>query len=272
VLASGKGLNCARAAMRLGANPQALLILGGEPGRWVQTTAAGEGIQVTAVESLTPTRTCITLINRQSGEATEIVENSGPAGPDAAKRFEELFIEQIPGCAACILTGTLPPDMAPDLYARLADAAQSARAPVIMDAQGTALLAALQTAPLLVKPNRAELGAALGIDCRSGDNLATALARMHALGARNVLVSDGASAAAFSDGRFVTMIKPPPVAPGNPIGSGDSLAAGIAVALADGLSLTAAVCHGIACASANATGEGYGRIDPGAVQELLARM
>lgn len=270
VLASGKGLNCARAVLRLGAETDLLLFLGGAPGDWFRAVALAEGIRVHAVMIPAPTRTCITLIESGSGTETEIVENAAPVGAGDAEGFLRLFAALVPKASVVVFTGTLPQEMPVDAYARMVRTAADYGASAIVDAQGASLLAAAEAAPLLVKPNTHELAAATGLDCSSRAGLRKAVARLLGLGARYVLVTDGQNPAVLGSCEGFLEIQPPTVPPGNSIGSGDSVAAGVAVALREGKSLADAIRFGIACGSANASGAGYGRIDPGLARGLVS--
>jgi len=126
--------------------------------------------------------------------------------------------------------------------------------PVVLDARGPELLAALECRPRVVKPNRAELALTVG---RPLDDRAAVLAAMRELierGAQSVVVTHGKAAIWVMEGASVWELTPPEVAPVvNPIGCGDCLAAGIAAGLARGESLIDAVRLGIAMASDNLT-------------------
>lgn len=259
VLPSGKGLNCARAAARLGADVEALLFLGGEPGAWVLHAAKEEGIRVRAVDAPSPTRTCCTLIETQEGCVTELVENAGPVDSASEDAFVRAYQECVQDAAAVVFAGTLPAGAQPTMYRKLAEMADFR--PTILDTQGQALLAALPARPTLAKPNRHEIAAATACSTETREGLCQAVARLHELGARNVLVTDGPRPALFSNGEYATEVCPRQIEVSNPIGSGDALAAGIAVALVRGAPLPEAIQFGIACGAANAEGQGYGRIE-----------
>ena len=269
VLASGKGINCARAVKRLGAHAETLLLLGGAPGAWIRAELRREHIPLHTVETACPTRTCCTIVEKGSGGVTEIVEKAGEvcAGTETEMLSQVDLLARKAAVIVCI--GTLPLGLGVGFYADIAERAAHHGIPVIVDAQGQHLVAALPCRPFLVKPNRYEIGAATGMDTSTEEGLFQAVARLHELGAQNVVVTDGPRGVFFSDGNSMSVFQPPCVHARNPIGSGDSLAAGIAVGLARGGSIRDAVLHGIACGVANAMGDGYGRIDPATVTSCL---
>ena len=269
VLPSGKGVNCARAAVRLGADALALLLLGGATGEWMAAELASEGIRVAAVQSPAPTRTCTTLVERESGVVTELIESGGAVDRGTLDAFAAAFRARAADAEIVIITGTLPAGADDDLYARLLESVPDCAARTIVDSQGEALLAALAQRPLLAKPNRHEIAAATRMETDTDGGLRAAIRALHAAGAVHVLVSDGLRPAWFSDGESVSLVHPPPTPAPNPIGSGDCLAAGIAAGLMRGMPMLDAVRLGIACGTANASGQGYARFDSRAAEELV---
>jgi 1-phosphofructokinase family hexose kinase len=268
-LASGKGINCARVVANLKQPVVALLFVGGESGAWLRRAVQAEGIATAAVDVPQPTRTCFTILETGAGTTTELVENAAPVGLDAVHAYLAEF-RQIVGksrVVACI--GSIPPGVPVTLYREMVQIAADRKLPVIVDTQGDPLLMALQAHPLLVKPNRTELAVTTGQDCNSDAGLEKAVEMLHREGARNVVVTDGGNEVAFSDGRRMARLMPPSIRPQNPIGSGDAIAGGIAVALVEGKSVGEAVRFGIACGTANAAGSGYGRFNPALVRGYL---
>lgn len=137
------------------------------------------------------------------------------------------------------------------------------------------LRSSLAARPFIVKLNLQEASAALGLDPRN-DPEAGALAAIEALlglGARWALVSTGSSGSvlgAAAGGRW--NVAPPQIEARNPIGSGDSLAAGILVAVTRGASVPDAAAYGTACAAANALTTTAGDIKADDVVALLPRV
>jgi sugar/nucleoside kinase (ribokinase family) len=92
-------------------------------------------------------------------------------------------------------------------------------------------------------------------------------------GARSVVVTQGKAAVWIMEGESAWELTPPEVAPVvNPIGSGDCLAAGLALGLARGESLLDAARLGIAAASANVTQLLPARLSTQSVEALRERM
>jgi tagatose 6-phosphate kinase len=162
-----------------------------------------------------------------------------------------------------VLSGTVPRGCGDDFSARLAKAARERGVPVVVDTQRAQLMGAVRERPMLVKINRAELAAAVG---KGG------VAELMRLGAERVVISHGAKAVLACDGRACWSVRPPRVEAANPIGSGDSMLAGIIVGLRRGRSLREAVRLGVACGAANALTETSGVVRMADVRRLLRQI
>ena len=276
VTSSGKAVNAARVATTLGGRALLATFLGGDAGRFVARELDAEGVahEIVWAEDDVPTRTCVTLLP-DVGPVTELVEEAPPVSEKDVVALEEVVNERLAEARALCLIGSLPPGVPDDAYARFAGAAREAGVPVLVDAQGALLRSSLAARPFIVKPNLEEASAALGLD-PDGDPKADALAAVDALvgsGARWALVSTGAWGSVLGDvegNRW--SVQPPRVEVVNPIGSGDSLAAGLLLAVARGASVPDAAAYGTACAAANALTTTAGVVDPDDVVALLPRV
>ncbi len=98
---------------------------------------------------------------------------------------------------------------------------------------GPELLELLPLKPMVVKPNREELGKTLGKAIDSEKDLHEAMSRLNELGAQWVVTSQGPDAVWASHIGDLHRFVPPTIDAVNPIGCGDSMAAGIAAGLVD---------------------------------------
>jgi tagatose 6-phosphate kinase len=234
VTASGKAVNVARVASTLGAPVCLVHLLGGDTGRWIERTLDGEGVsqQIVWAHDDAPTRTCSTLL-AEDGPTTELVEEARPVTASDVDALEAAVLRHLPDARALCLSGSLPPGMPPQIYARLAEAARQAGVPVLVDTQRAPIVGCPCCSPLLVKPNRDEAHATLGLS-PTGDTKQTRAGRGRVAGGR------ARSGRSYRLARPVApwlprrrprwRIASPRVNVVNPIGSGDSLAAGLLVA------------------------------------------
>lgn len=267
--ASGKVLNVGLAASALATDRRLKVMtiapVGGETGEAIRHDFRTLGIPARWVHSDSPTRVCTTILDRGSGKTTELVENAHSVRSSDVTRFREAFCEELREAKLIVLSGSLPEGAPVWLYRELTSES-SAR--VIIDCQGPPLLAALEASPFLVKPNREELGRTLGRALGTDAELHAAMRELNRLGAQWVVVTEGKERVWISSVDRLLSITPPTVTAVNPIGSGDSLAAGIAVAVADGYDLPEAVAWGVAAAATNAGSLLPARFNLGAVKSL----
>jgi len=186
------------------------------------------------------------------------------AGVEAALRelgvpaaFTPVAGETRRGCAAVVLSGSLPPGLPAGTYATLI---QAAGVPAVLDTHGEALRRGAAAGAAIVKPNLAELAALAGgpLATRGGPGLA-AVAAGELSGAQAVVVTLGPDGllAATADGCW--RARPPATVAGNATGAGDAVAAALAHGLVLGRPwherLRHAAALGAATAAAPVAGE-----------------
>ena len=276
VTASGKAVNVARVLTTLGAGVHLVHPVGGDSGRYVAGELAREGVHGDAIDAgeYAATRTCCTLLFADGTPTTELVEEAKPLPEAVLTQVRRAADARLPHARAIACSGSLTPGVPDDFYAGFVAHGRDRGVRVLVDAQKGPLRAALAERPLLVKPNREEAAATLGF-ALSGDPLADARVAVNALleaGAEWALVSLGKDGSLLG-GRESPVrwrIGSPAVDVVNPIGSGDSLAAGALYALVEqGKSVPDAAVYGTACAAANALSLTSGVLLPADVARLL---
>ena len=267
--ASGKSVNVARVLMTLGHNVLATGFLGGDSGHFMRHQLDAETMPHQFIEVPSPTRTCVTITDRQTGTTTELVEEAAPVGTEYWESLLALIQQQLAHCQAMVLSGNLSPSSPVDFYARCAAMGQKADIAVILDTGGRPLELSLQFAPTLVKPNRQELSQMLKSLIETDEDLRRAITRLLQLGAKQALITLGAKGAVFADPAGLWRLISPKVAAVNPIGSGDSVAAGFTAGLVAGKSPIDCAKLGIACGAANALTPTPGVVRMQDVQRLV---
>lgn len=247
--ASGKVLNVARALRRLDALGRTVCLTGGLPGDAVRAEFARDGIDADWIDAGTPTRICTTILDRATGETTELVENAPPCDPAAFEAFAQAYAAAAAQSQFAIVTGSLPPNAPTGFVHRLLTSAPVA---TLLDIRGSDLLDVLPLRPLVVKPNRQELAETVGRDLADDAALLAAMREVNSRGAQWVVISDGGRALWATSQQRAYRLQPPPVRVVNPIGCGDCLATGIAVGLDRGMAFADALRWGVAVAAANA--------------------
>jgi 1-phosphofructokinase family hexose kinase len=278
LVAGGKGLNVARAAASLGADVTAIALLAGHAGRWIADALVGEGIPARLAWCDGETRSCIAIRDASDESLTELNEAGPNVDPAAWERLVGALRAELSAGTVGLVTvsGSLPPGAPSDGIAQFVAVSREAGVAVGVDCSGEVLRRALPERPTLVKLNLAEAASTLSggrADAPYRDE-ATAVALARELAERTggaTIVTRGLDGAVgvAPDGR-VLRISPPSIRGSYPVGSGDAFMAGVATAMLAGSPFEDAVRLGAAAAAANSLRRGAGRLEPTAVNELLA--
>ncbi|MDF7822808.1 1-phosphofructokinase family hexose kinase [Pontiellaceae bacterium B12227] len=259
----GKGANTARMVHQLG-NPSELVeFVGGANGRLLEEMLKEEGIGFRHLEVEGETRICQTLVEAGNPDTTELVEEMPPISSNDWKRMQDLFQSLELSGAVVPISGKLPAGAPVDGYAQICQMVQSAGGRVILDTQVEPLMLSLEHRPALVKINDHELRAATGVD-----DLLKGCRRLIELGAQSVLITRGPRSAFFVDSSHALEISPLKIEAVNPIGSGDAVTAGMAIALNQGLNIEESLKLAMACGASNALNLISGYLKPEDVERL----
>jgi tagatose 6-phosphate kinase len=225
----GKGLNAARVLQALGADVLLIAMAGGNTGNEVQSAFSATGIPAVYAEIAADTRRTFSVVDAGRGDTAGFYEAGPSVTASEYARFLERYAATLQGCSAVLLTGTLPGGLPAGTYAELIRMAADAGVPAVLDAEAEALWLGAAASPTIVKPNLAELEAAVGRPLlRSGDlgGVAEAARQLRDRGAGAVVVTLGADGliAVTADGTWVATPKPED---GNPTGAGDAAAAAL---------------------------------------------
>ncbi len=266
VAASGKATNTARVLAALGADPLMLSFAGGANGETVRDLLEHEQLPCRWVETKAETRICQTLLSDDHDGCTELVENTAPISASEWKAFVKAFAKIQDRFDRIVFSGNLPPHAPQDIYAELL--AHTDGAKVMIDSHGAPLLATLEHRPGLVKINAEELRDTF----KSTESLEELAGELMAHGAGAVGVTQGKSQAFLFEPGAAYTFTVPQIKAVNPIGSGDSVSAGTAFALAKGHSLTEAFVFGLACGTSNAMNLNPGFVKPEQIAELVPQI
>jgi 6-phosphofructokinase 2 len=251
----GGGINVARVATRLGAEVMALWMGGGCDGRRLADLLDEEGVRHEGLPARDEPRHSLHVEEGATGAMYRFVlpgaECSEAEGARLVARVGELAQTSF-----LVLSGSLPPSLPADYYARLA-ARAPAGARVVLDTSGEALRRGLAGHVYLAKPNRKELAAAAGRALTSRDELVRAARELIDAGRVEVVaVSLGEDGLVVITGEGHEHVPAPKVTMVSAVGAGDSTVAGIVVGLVRGLPLGEAARLGAAAGAAAVLSEG----------------
>lgn len=270
-VAGGKGLNAARAALRIGASVTAIGIVGGRAGQWIVEQLAGIGLDARMARFAGETRTCVSILDRSSGAMTEVYEHGEKIEPGAWEALEAILTLELErgDVAAVALSGSLPPGAPPDGHARLAHLATERSVRILADTSGTSLATVLPEHPEVVKLNADEAAEATGLSVVDAASGAAAGRILRDRGAGNAIVTLGVGGAVVVSATDAIHLVPPDVRGVYPVGSGDAFLAGLAVGLVGGATLVDAACLGVAAGTANTELPGAGELEAATVARHL---
>jgi len=245
---AGKSVNVAKVLAALQKPVLASGFVGGQRRDFIRQQLDQRGINHDFVTVVAQTRLCVTILDQAAGTITELVEESQGVEETA---WDELLakVAKRPDAKMLILSGTLAGGARPGFYRQCIESSQL---PAIVDTQGQVMLESLKARPLVAKPNRKELGVALGLSVDSDSSLQHAMIELIGMGAKNAVITLGADGAMAFDGKEFWYVTSPKVSALNSVGSGDAFTAGLAAGLVDGQTLAEACRLGAACGAANA--------------------
>jgi len=258
--AGGKGVNVASVLARMGHPVIATGCVGGRTGADIRADLDARGVAHRFVDGAPDSRRTVTVVSAAHRDAT-VLNEPGPEVParvwaSVVAGLAELVREQRAGVV--VLSGSLPRGLPADAYSRLVATAHAHGARVVVDAEGAALRDAVTAGPEVVKPNRHELLSATGCT-----DVAAAVTALRALGARDVVVSDGAEGVLlFPSGARPLRARLREPLSGNPTGAGDAMVAALAVGLEAGDDWTVTVARAVAWSAAAVRQPVAGEIDP----------
>lgn len=248
----GKGINAARVVHRLGRATMALTVVGGHIGRLLEGGLREEGVATEVVRVPEETRLNVILVDEATGASTRVWDRGAAVPESSAAEVGAMVRRWIPRARVLLCAGTLPPGMPSDAYAAMLEEAAQAGVRTMLDSDGESFLGALAGRPHLVKPNVREAEAVLGR--RLTDDAAVVRGAVDLLdrGPEAVVISMGAAGSVLATRDRVVRCVPPKVERRSAVGSGDSLVAGLAIALAEGLPLEEGLRLGTAAGAATA--------------------
>ncbi|HET8958276.1 MAG TPA: 1-phosphofructokinase family hexose kinase [Microcella sp.] len=249
----GGGVNVSRVIARLGGQSTAIYAVGGPTGQAYRQLLEAEGIVGRAVPIAGSTREDITVDEIETGKQFRFVLQ----GPDLTEPEWQAALAATISTARfggyVVPSGSLPPGVPDDFYARVTRAAHGAGCRVVIDASGEALAAALDEGVYLIKPSGRELGELVGSTLSTVAEKTAAATELVARGRVEVVaLTLGGDGAVLVTRDGAQHLAPPPIEVHSTVGAGDSFLAGLVLRLAEGRSLEAAFRAGVACGAATA--------------------
>lgn len=268
--AGGKSFIVARSIRALGPDVEIFGFLGGAAGELARAECVTFGMRDRHTPIAADTRITPVIVEAKTGRST-VFNEPGPALTDEEQaRFWGAIDGAVAADRITVCTGSLPPDLGSDTYARIVTLANSRGGFSAVDASGKVLRSTLSSRPWMVKCNRSEFESVLGDSSEHGED--AILERMRSLVAEGtgiVIVTMGAQSflVVTADGAWSVSVPVVPVV--NATGSGDTFLAAFIAQVKLGASFADALRAAAAGGAFNAAHLEPGLV-PGAELEPLA--
>lgn len=248
----GKGINVSRMVHELGSQSIAMGFIAGSLGRFIEESLGKRGIAVDFTHTPGDTRQNLAIIETSLHRHTILSEAGPPTDLKYLQRLRRAMERRLRPNDWVVLAGSVPPGIPHAVYADLTELAHAYRARVCLDADDGLLDLGVKAIPDLVKPNCQELERLVGRTLPDIAAIIQAANDLHADGIANVVVSLGRKGAIAVSDQGAWRVSPPAVRAISAIGSGDSLVAGLVLALSEGDSLATGLRLGTAAGAATA--------------------
>ena len=247
----GGGINVARTIHRLGGDCLALYLAGGPVGEQLGALLSAEGLPFERLQIEGETRENFSVTERSTHREFRFVM-PGPVVSEAEwQRCLERLEALQPTPQYLVLSGSLPPAVPEDFYARAIRKAKARGIRVVLDTSGPALRIAMPHAPYLVKPSINELRQLTGLALETEADCMRIAQEMVGKGHAHVVVLTlGAGGAMLVTREGV--LRAPAIATlvRSTVGAGDSFVGGMVWALNRNADMREAFRYGMAAAAA----------------------
>lgn len=262
----GKGLHAAMCAATIGESVRLVGLVDGAHRNAFADLLGASGIEFHAIGTPGPLRTCLAIRDR-SGCITEILEPGPSIDTEGCAMALHAVVNACRGASVAVLSGSLPPGMAPTTYRELVSDLSNTR--VFVDASGDLLRSAIDAGPYGIKPNRTEAEALTGVTLDSAAEAVRAARMLMARGIRLVVISLGAGGAVACWSNHAYHFAPPQVAAVNAVGAGDCFTGALAAGLARDADIIDAVRLAVAAGTAKVLSPETGLVRRADIDALL---
>lgn len=270
--AGGKGLNVARVVRQLGEDVIATGFIGGFSGEFIKNKLDKDGIRNDFVEVDGETRTCINIIDESTGVQTEFLEPGPLLDTSYEEKFKEKYVSLLDMCDVVTISGSMPRGISDDFYAQLIALAKGKGKKVILDTSGKYLKEGIKARPTVIKPNKSESEELIGKNIKDENDIVDFLKTFIYDGVEMVVITLGSEGGYIAINNNVYRYIPPKIEAKNAVGSGDAMAAGLAVAISRGYGDVKTIRLAAATSTANAMTRVTGCVCKKDVEDLVKQI
>lgn len=265
----GGGINVARVFVRLGGNARCFYLSGGATGPALDGLLDLHQLVRTRIPITGPTRVATAVLEHETGKEYRFT----PQGPKITENEWRECLDKVAqaDCDVMVLSGSLPPGVPEDFYARVCALLGPRGIDIVLDSSGEALRHGIDRGSLLlVKPSQGELQQYAGRPLETAREIANVAMEIVESGrARMVAVTMGHKGAVLARKSGPVSLPALEIEAASAVGAGDSFVAGMLFSLCrDGNELEA-FRMGLAAGSAAVLRAGTGLAHPADVERML---
>lgn len=268
----GKGLNVSKPAAIAGAQVVATGFVGGHAGNYIEESLREFGITGAFYHVKEESRSCINIWDEATKTQTEFLEPGFTLTEADFEGFVEKFKTLLPGAEVVAMSGSVPRGLDGRAYQTLVKIVKDAGKKVILDTSGKLLEAGIEACPTMIKPNIDEIRMLTGKACDNLEDMVQAARLIHEKGVKIVAVSLGGDGSFLVCDEGVFRARVPKIDAVNTVGCGDSMIAGFAIGLAEGLPVQEILRSASAISAAAAMREETGFFVKEDMEALLPRI
>lgn len=268
----GGGINVSRAMHKLGGSTEAVYLSGGYTGKHFEELLVKEGVISVPLPIKGETRENFVVVDDSANKQYRF-GMEGPAVTEAEWQQALKYISEQQNISYIVASGSLPPGVPTDVFAKLAVIAKQKNARLIVDTSGAALKDAVDEGLFLIKPNLDELSNLYGKEKLGKEEiLAAARSIIQKGGCEVMVVSMGKDGAMLITKDKQWELKPPDVTVHSTVGAGDSMVGGMLMALSKEWSFEDVLYYGIAAGTAATMNHGTELCKKEDTERLFAKM
>ena len=259
----GKGIMVSKLLKNLGDDPVNNGFLGGFTGDFIKNELEKLGIKENFTEIKGDSRINVKL---KYQDETEI----NAEGPHIEETEVEKFfasLTEVKEDDLIVISGSLQKSLDKDFYKEVI---RRISCKFTIDIANKEVLDYLKYKPVLVKPNKEELGRIFETEIETDKDIIAYAKKLNELGAENVIVSLGGEGSIFVDKDMVLKASPITGKLVNSVGAGDSMVAGFVYGLSHDLSKEGAFKLAVACGTATAFSPDIGSKEK--IDEILEKV
>lgn len=253
---SGKAINVGIAIKKIGRQVECLGFNYKENGKELEHTLQKYDIKHEFVWVEGRLRTNTKILDMSTQVLTELNENGARVTQEDIQALKEVIKRHASKSNTIVIGGSVPIGVYSDIYRKIISGLTDYPVKIILDAEKELLLEGIKAKPYLIKPNLFELETAFGKKCSTKEEICELAKKIICQGVEIVCVSMGKEGAIICSREKAYFSQGLELDIRGVQGAGDSMVAGICIAIEEGLSIKEMLRYGMAASAGSLVLEG----------------